>query len=428
MKTILIVGAGTGGTMMANHLRRRIDRAACRIVVVDRDATHYYQPGFLFMPFGLYSAAEVTKPKRKFIPAGVEYIEAQIERVDADRSEVILATGAEIKYDVLVIATGANISPDQTEGMLGGDWRRRVFDFYTFEGASALHAALKTWNGGRLVVHICEMPIKCPVAPLEFTFLADWWLTERGLRDKTELVYVTPLTGAFSKPVCAKVLGYMLIEKRIKTITEFNIARVDNDKHEIVSWDEKRVPYDLLVTTPTNMGDALIERSGLGDDLNFVPTDPNTLQSKSHANIFVIGDAADVPVSKAGSVAHFQAGVLTENILRCMRKEPLKEDFDGHANCFIESGYGKAFLLDFNYHVEPVQGRFPLPVIGPFALLKESRINHWGKLAFKWIYWNVLLKARPMPGIGNRMGRTGKRIPTEYAQSSAAMQPQSEEK
>lgn len=428
MKTILIVGAGTGGTMVANLLRRKLDRADCRIVVVDRDATHYYQPGFLFMPFGLYSADEVTKPKRKFIPAGVEYIEAQIERVDADHGKVHLETGAEIAYDVLIIATGANISPDQTEGMLGDDWRKRVFDFYTLAGASALKSALENWNGGRLVVHICEMPIKCPVAPLEFTFLTDWWLTTRGLRDKTELVYVTPLTGAFSKPVCANVLGYMLIEKHIKTVTEFNVARVDNDKHEIVSWDEKRIPYDLLVTTPTNMGDALIERSGLGDDLNFVPTDPNTLQSKSHPNIFVIGDAADVPISKAGSVAHFQAGVLTENVIRFMRNEPLQKDFDGHANCFIEAGYGKAFLLDFNYRVEPVQGRFPLPVVGPFSLLKESRINHWGKLAFKWVYWNLLLKARPMPGISNRMGRAGKRLPMEDVQSSAASHSPSEEK
>jgi sulfide:quinone oxidoreductase len=428
MKTILIVGAGTGGTMMANHLRRKTDLAECRIVVVDRDATHYYQPGFLFMPFGLYSAAEVTKPKRKFIPAGVEYIEAQIERIDADHGKVLLATGAEVNYDVLVIATGANISPDQTEGMLGGDWCRRVFDFYTFEGASALNSALETWKGGRLVVHICEMPIKCPVAPLEFTFLADWWLTTRGLRNKTELVFVTPLSSAFSKPVCANVLGYMLAEKRIEAVTEFSIARVDNDKHEIVSWDEKRVPYDLLVTIPTNMGDSLIERSGLADDLNFVPTDPNTLQSKSHANIFVIGDAADVPASKAGSVAHFEAGVLTENILRFMRGEPLQKDFDGHANCFVESGFGKAFLLDFNYRVEPVQGSFPLPVVGPFSLLKESRINHWGKLAFKWIYWNVLLKAHPLPGISNRMSRAGKRIPVEDAQTGAASQTPSAEK
>ena len=419
MKTIAILGAGTGGTMMANHLRSKFHTDEYRIVVVDRDATHYYQPGFLFLPFGLYSAADITKSKRKFIPTGVEYIEDRIERIDAEHCTVLLAAGAEVKYDVLIIATGVDISPDQIEGMMGDDWRKRVFDFYTFEGASALNSALAGWKGGRLVVHICEMPIKCPVAPLEFTFLADWWLTTIGLRDQTELIFVTPLEGAFTKPACANVLGYMLTEKRITAVTEFNIARVDNDNHKIVSWDEREVPYDLLVTVPTNMGDSLIERSGLGDELNFVPTDPYTLQSRSHANIFVIGDASDIPASKAGSVAHFEAELLTHNIVRFLSGEPLQRDFDGHANCFIESGFGKAFLLDFSYDVEPVTGSFPLPFIGPFSLLKESRINHLGKLAFKWIYWNVLLKARPLPGIGSRMSRVGKRIPVEVAQTDA---------
>jgi len=282
-----------------------------------------------------------------------------------------------------------------------------------------LNKALRDWKGGRLVVHISEMPIKCPVAPLEFAFLADWWLAKQGLREKTELVYVTPLPGAFTKPICSKVLGYMLEEKRIRVVTDFNIGRVDNDKHKIISWDEKEVPYDLLVTVPTNMGDAAIERSGLGDELNFIPTEPNTLQSKAHKNIFVIGDATDVPASKAGSVAHFEAEVLTKNILHFINGEALERDFDGHANCFIESGYGKAFLLDFNYNLQPVQGTYPLPAIGPFSLLKESRINHWGKLSFRWIYWNVLLKALPMPGIGHRMSRIGKQIPAEILQAEA---------
>lgn len=420
MKHLLILGAGTAGTMMANHLRKKAARLQWKITVVDQYPKHYYQPGFLFMPFGLYSEADVVKPKRKFIPGGVEYLEAKVERIQADKNQVTLASGEALKYDALIIATGAKTAPDQTEGMLGEDWRKRVFDFYTFEGASALHKALLNWKGGRLVVHVSEMPIKCPVAPLEFAFLADWWLAERGLRDKTELVYVTPLPGAFTKPICSKVLGYMLEEKRIKVVTDFNIGSVDNEKHKMVSWDEKEVPYDLLVTVPTNMGDGVIERSGLGDELNFVPTEPNTLQSKAHNNVFVIGDSTDVPASKAGSVAHFEAEVLTKNVLHFMKGEALERDFDGHANCFIESGYGKAFLLDFNYNLQPVQGSYPLPGLGPFSLLKESRINHWGKLSFRWIYWNVLLKALPMPGIGHRMSRIGKQIPAELLQTEAA--------
>ncbi len=421
MKDILILGAGTAGTMMANHLRKQVKRADWQITVVDEYRQHYYQPGFLFMPFGLYSEHDVVKPKRKFIPGGVEYIEAKIERVDAQNNRVILQSEQALKYDLLIIATGAKTAPGQTEGMTGNDWRKRVFDFYTFEGASALHDALQHWRGGRLVVHISELPIKCPVAPLEFAFLADWWLTKRGVRDKTELVYVTPLSGAFTKPICANVLGYMLEEKRIKVETDFNIGQVDNERHRIVSWDEREVAYDLLVTVPTNMGDGVVERSGLGDELNFIPTDPNTLRSKAHENIFVIGDATDVPASKAGSVAHFEAEVLTKNILHAMNDEPLEKDFDGHANCFIESGYGKAFLLDFNYNLQPVRGTYPIPGIGPFSLLKESRVNHWGKLAFRWIYWNILLKAVPMPGVDHRMSRVGKQIPAELLEAEAAV-------
>jgi sulfide:quinone oxidoreductase len=420
MKQLLILGAGTAGTMMASRLRKKINLDEWKIAVVDQEPRHYYQPGFLFLPFGLYSERDVVKPKRKFIPREVEYIEAKIDWIDAQSNKVILEGGQQLAYDLLIIATGAKTAPDQTEGMLDGDWRKRVFDFYTFEGAASLRRALESWKGGRLVVHISELPIKCPVAPLEFTFLADWWLTQRGLRDKTELVFVTPLSGAFTKPIASQVLGHLLDEKGIKVVHDFAIASVDNAKHRIVSWDEKEVDYDLLVTVPTNMGDAVIERSGLGDELNFVPTDRQTLQAKARENIFVIGDAADLPASKAGSVAHFESEVLAKNILHYLKGEPLESGFDGHANCFIESGYGKAFLLDFNYDVQPVPGTYPLPGVGPFSLLKESRVNHWGKLAFRWIYWNVLLKAMPMPGIGYRMSRAGKQIPADAPAVKAA--------
>ncbi len=411
MKNLLILGAGTAGTMMANHLHKRVDRREWKITVVDQDPAHYYQPGFLFLPFGLYSEKDVVKPKRRFLPAGVNRVEERIDRIDVEANKVLLASGAALDYDVLIVATGTRPAPEQTEGMLGEDWRKRVFDFYTFEGAVALRDRLRDWKGGRLVVHVCEMPIKCPVAPLEFAFLADAWLEERGLRDKTELVYVTPLSGAFTKPVASKILDRLLAEKRIKVVPDFAIARVDNERHKIVSWDDKEVDYDLLVTVPPNMGDAAIERSGLGDELNYIPTDKQTLQSKAHANIFVIGDATDLPTSKAGSVAHFEAEVLTENILCYLKGEPLRAEFDGHANCFIESGRGKGFLLDFNYHLEPVPGKFPVPAFGPFALLGESRLNHLGKLAFKWVYWHLLLKGLPLPLVEHKMSLAGKEIP-----------------
>jgi sulfide:quinone oxidoreductase len=419
MKTLLILGAGTAGTIMASTLRNKLPKGEWTITLVDRAPDHYYQPGYLFMPFGIYTENDVRRPMTRTVPRGIDYREADVDRVDAAANRVLLQDGTEVPYDVLIIATGVHPAPEQVEGMVNGDWRKNVHEFYTFEGAKALTERLKSWQGGRLVVHICEMPIKCPVAPLEFTFLADAWLQEKGLREKTEIVYVTPMSGAFTKPVASGILTRLLDEKRISVVHDFAIARVDAEKKSIVSWDEKEVPYDLLVTVPPNMGAEMIDRSGLGDELNYVPTDKHTLQCKAHANIFVIGDATDCPTSKAGSVAHFESEVLTENILHFIAGQPLRSRFDGHANCFIESGHGKAFLLDFNYDQEPVTGTFPLPALGPMRLLAESRLNHLGKMAFRWVYWNILLPGWPIPLVGHKMSLRGKNIPPKEIKAAA---------
>jgi sulfide:quinone oxidoreductase len=229
------------------------------------------------------------------------------------------------------------------------------------------------------------MPIKCPVAPLEFCFLADWYFSERGIRDRVELVYVTPLDGAFTKPVASHRLGGMLAEKSVELITEFNTGEVDGAAGTLVAYDGREVPFDLAVVVPLHGGAAYVGRSpGLGDELNFVPTDEHTLQSKAAANVFVIGDAANVPASKAGSVTHFEGETLVENVRRYLAGEPLEAGFDGHANCFIESGFHKALLIDFNYDTEPLPGHYPASIGLP--LLKESRLNHLGKLMFQWFY------------------------------------------
>ncbi|AFL99170.1 NAD(FAD)-dependent dehydrogenase [Desulfitobacterium dehalogenans ATCC 51507] len=414
MKRVLILGAGTAGTMMANHLQRKLDKKNWAITIVDQYEKHYYQPGFLFIPFDLYSEKDVIKRTRDFIPKGVEYIKSPIELIEAEKNQVLLSNGWVLPYDLLVIATGCEIVPEEVDGVMDG-WRKDIFDFYTFEGAQALRDKLKDWPGGRLVVHISEMPIKCPVAPLEFAFLSDWFFAEkRKIRDKVELLYVTPLDSAFTKPKCADVLGHLFPQKKIQLINNFSIPHVDAKNKKLISVDGKEVNYDLLVTVPVNMGSSLIDRSGLGDELNFVPTHMHTLQTKKYENIFVIGDASDLPASKAGSVAHFQAEILTENILSYIANKPLTAHFDGHANCFIESGYDKAFLIDFNYELEPVEGTFPLPGIGPFSLLKETKINHLGKLAFKAIYWNMLLRGIPIPTVPAEMKTSGKRLDDLY--------------
>ncbi len=408
MKNILILGAGTSGTMMANHLVKELDKNDWSITVVDQYQTHYYQPGFLFLPFDIYTTKQVKKKGKKFIPKGVNYIQEKIELILPKENKVKLASGTEINYDILIVATGTKTAPDEIEGMNGSGWYKNIFDFYTYEGAKALRNKLREWEGGKLVVHITEMPIKCPVAPLEFAFLADSYFKHKGMRDKVEITYVTPLDGAFTKPKATEALHYLLEKKNIKEVTNFNIERVDPENNKIIDYADVEVEYDLLVTVPTNMGDALIERSGLGDDLNYIPTHKATLQSKEHENIFAIGDATNLPASKAGSVAHFEAEILTDNILRYIKGEPLKEEFDGHSNCFIETGDGKALLIDFNYTHEPVEGSFPLPGIGPLKLLKENRINHMGKMAFRWVYWNMLLKGRQIPFVSATMSEKGK--------------------
>lgn len=408
MKRIIILGAGTAGTMMANHLRKELEKELWEITIIDEKEEHYYQPGYLFLPFDIYEPEDIVKQIEDFIPKGVNLINQKIERVVAEENYVSLESGTKLTYDILIIATGAKIAPDEVEGMSGKEWNNSVFDFYTFEGALALRNKLREWPGGELVVHITEMPIKCPVAPIEFAFLADSYFTHKKMRDKVNITFVTPLSGAFTKPKATAALDHLLVEKHIEIVSDFAIERVDNEAKKIIDYGGKEVAFDLLVTVPTNKGDELMERSGLGDDLNYVPTHKNTLQSIAHSNIFVLGDASNIPASKAGSVAHFEAEILTENILRFIKGQPLKAEFDGHANCFIETGHGKALLIDFNYTHEPVEGTFPFPGIGPLRLLKESRMNHMGKLAFRWIYWNMLLKGTHIPFVSTNMQESGK--------------------
>jgi len=408
MRKIVILGAGTAGTLVANKLAKKLALNEWKIQIVDSDDRHIYQPGLLLLPFGVYGPKEVVKSRKHFLPKAVEFIINQIDRVDAQNSQVLLSDGRILDYDYLVIATGTTPRPDQTPGMLDEKvWRKSIFDFYTFEGSTALHAALKDFTQGRLVVQVCEMPIKCPVAPLEFAFLADAYFEERKVRQNIEITYVTPLEGPFTKPVCSKQLNYMFVDREIVLESDFVIERIDPESKTLVSMDEREIPFDLLVTVPVNMGGEYIARSGLGDELNYVAVDKETFLSKKYPNIFSLGDASDAPASKAGSVAHFAIDVFAENFLDYVQGLPMTGKFDGHANCFIESGHGKGLLIDFNYQVEPLTGQFPLPVIGPFPLLKESRINHLGKLAFRWIYWNLLIRGRFIP-IPSKMSMTGK--------------------
>jgi len=398
MKKLLILGAGTAGTMVANRMCRLLDCDEWHITLVDQNETHYYQPGFLFIPFGIYSKSDVIKPKRDFIPSGAELIMSPIELIDPDHNLVKLERGGRIlNYDFLVIATGSQVHPEQTPGLMEHEWRQSIHEFYTLDGAMALAKYLRNWQGGRMVVNVVETPIKCPVAPLEFLMLADWFFQEQGMRRKVDITFATPLSGAFTKPVASRHLGDILDQKGIKVVPDFMVEHVDPDAKKIVSYDEQEIEYDLLVSIPLNMGSEVIAKSGLGDELNFIPVDKHTFLHPKYSNVFVLGDAANLPTSKAGSVAHFSTDCFAKNFLRYIDGLEMLPTFDGHANCFIESGFGKGLLIDFNYEVEPLPGRYPLPGIGPFTLLQESEMNHWGKLLFRWMYWNLLLKGQDLP-------------------------------
>ncbi len=407
MKKLLVLGAGTAGTMVVNKLRPRLAEDEWTITIVDRDDVHHYQPGYLFVPFGEYRPDETTRPRRRFITDGVDLVLGEIDRVEPERHRVVLTDGAELGYDKLVIATGTSPRPEETPGFDSDEWGRSIHTFYTLEGATALRRALERFDGGRLVVHIVDYPFKCPVAPLEFAFLADAYFTRRGMRDRVELVYVTPLDGAFTKPVASRHLGGLLEERKIGVETDFYVEQVDPETKTLISYDEREIPFDLLVTVPLNMGADFVARSGLGNELNYIPVDHHTLVSTHDDDIFVLGDAADLPTSKAGSVAHFQGEVFVENFIRHVEGLDMVERFDGHANCFIETGNGKALLIDFNYEVEPLPGKYPLPGIGPFSLLEETEMNHWGKLLFRWFYWNVLLPGKdvPLPSAMSLLGK-----------------------
>ncbi len=402
MKRILILGAGTAGTMAANKLQKKLGDT-WDITIVDQDDVHYYQPGFLFIPFGTYEPEDVIKTKREFIPKGVSYIAGEIDKLDPAENKVMLTDGTELGYEYLIIATGTRPTPSETPGLEGPEYGRTVHDFYTFDGSVALAKALANFDSGRLVVNLIEMPIKCPVAPLEFAFLADSHFTEQGTRDNIEIVYVTPLDAVFTKPVAARHLGSMFEDRKIVLEPDFYLERVDAENKKLVSYDEREVEYDLLVTVPMNMGATFVHEAGLGDEMNHVKVDRHNFLSKDHDNIFAIGDAANLPTSKAGSVAHFAIDVFIPNFLNHVRGLPMEKEFDGHSNCYIETGYDKAMLIDFNYEVQPLPGKYPLPGLGPFSLLKETGINHRGKLMFKWMYWNMLLRGRNIPVPGHMM-------------------------
>ena len=317
-------------------------------------------------------------------------------------------------YDVLVVASGARLVPEETEGLTGPGYRETVHNFYDLDGAVALERALSGFTGGRLVVNVVDMPIKCPVAPLEFCFLADWYFTERGIRDQVELIYVTPLDAAFTKPVAAATLSGLLAEKHVELVTEFNTGEVDGHADagggKLVSYDGREVPFDLAVVVPLHGGAAYVERhrAWATSSASSRPTRTRCSQRCVRTSSSSATPRPSRP-RRPGRSPISRARPSPRNVVRFLAGEALDASFDGHTNCFIESGFHKALLIDFNYDTEPLPGHYPTGIGLP--LLTESRLNHLGKLMFAWFYWHSLLPGRDIPGVSAAMPHAGKHVP-----------------
>lgn len=405
-KKIVVLGAGTGGTIISNNLRRHLPED-WEITVIDRDDQHVYQPGMLFVPFEIQKASTLTRSRKKYILPGINFVIDEITHIDPEKREVKTKNNS-FSYDFLVISTGCKIAPEENDGLMDA-WGKNAFTFYSIEGADLLRQKLKEFDGGKLVLNIAELPFKCPVAPIEFVFLADWYFKKRGIRNKTEIELVTPLTGAFTKPKASAVFGESAKEKNIKITPMFELNEVNGKEKYIESIQGDKISYDMLVIIPTTIGDEVISDSGLDDGIGYVPTHLNTLQALKHERIYVIGDATNVPTSKAGSVAHYEADVVVFNIMAEIHGIKPEEIYDGHSTCFIVYSKGTSSLIDFNYKIEPLPGKFPLPHMGPFSLLKETKANWYGKLGFEWLYWNVLLAGRHL-GMPPTLVMAGKEV------------------
>lgn len=396
MRKIVILGCGAGGTMVAANLRKELDEGEWQITLIDKDEQHHFQSGYLFIPFGIYSKDDVLKPKRDFVPKGVDFVVDNVIKIDTEQRRLETETGGSYDYDWLVISTGCRIVPEEVEGMMDV-WREDVFDFYTLEGAVALSKKLKYFDSGKVVLNIAEFPYKCPIAPIEFVFLADWFFQVNGVRDKVEIEFVTPIDNIFTKPVAAKALRAFSDKKNIKVTPYFDLAKVNANEKTIESHKGEKVEYDLLVAIPPNFGDKAITDSDMGDPMGYMQVDQYTLKAQNVDRVYVLGDATNVPTSKAGSVAHYMSYTVVENLVREIDGREALPSFDGHATCFLASGYEKAILLDFNYEVEPLPGKFPFPGMGPFSLLEDTFGNYWGKMMFKWVYWNLMMKGLDLP-------------------------------
>jgi sulfide:quinone oxidoreductase len=372
---VLVLGGGVGGTIVANLVVREVGDQA-RITLVDTTGVHVYQPGFLYVAVGHEHPSALKRAEAQLLRRGVKLVIDCATLIDPSAQRVVLKSGRTLRYDELLLATGSRTVMAEVPGAMG------AHDFYTLDGAMRLHKSLQGFQGGTIVIGVAGIPYKCPPAPVEFAFLLDDYLRARGIRDKTEIKLLSPLNRAFTIEATSKLVQPILAERGIELTGFFNVESVDPIARTVTSLEGETVDYDLLVLVPPHRGQKVIEDSGLGDERGWVPVDKNTLKHIKYDNVWAIGDATSIPISKSGSVAHYEATVAAAEIVAQVRGEaPPTHVYDGKVMCFLETGRGQATTIRFDYDHPPVS---PTP----------ARRWHWAKALFNKTYWHTVPQGR----------------------------------
>lgn len=369
-KRVVVVGGGTGGALVANLLVRKLKPGEGEVVLVSATPRHVYQPGWLYAAFGWQDPRTLACDLRRLLDRGVKLKIAAVTGLDVEGRAVALEGGENLGYDYLVIATGARLAPEEVPGLA-----QSGHHFYSETAACALRQALEEFIGGRIVVGVGGLPHKCPVAPLEFAFLLVDYLSARKLLGKTEITYTYPIGRVFPIQSVADLAQPLLEKRGVRIETFFNLETVDPARRVALSAEGSELPFDLLMMIPPHRGVRFLMGSSIADVEGWVKVDRETLEAVGHPGVFALGDASDLPVSKAGSSAHYQAPVVASRIAAAIsgKGSDSLPRYDGRVICFLETGQRRATFLSFDYQRPPK----PAP---------PSLLRHYQKLAFGRFY------------------------------------------
>jgi sulfide:quinone oxidoreductase len=368
---IVVVGAGTGGTVVANRLaddlQPELDAGDVEVRVVADSEDHVYKPTWLYVPFGKKAPHEARRPAEDLLDRRVDFQVDEVVGIDTDAKSLDLAGGDTLAYDHLVLGMGVQLVPEEIPGLVEGGHH-----FYGEDGAVALRDELAEFTEGHLVLSVMGSPHMCPAAPVEFVQMADAWFRERGLREDVEITYTYPIMRAHGITTIADWATEEFEKKDIGLETFVNPEEVDPDEGVVHTMEGKEIDYDLLVAIPPHAGSDLVREAGLGED-GWVDVDNNTLEAPAE-DVYAVGDIADVPTSKAGSVAHYEAATIAERIASRVRGQVPTATYDGKTICFMESGMDEATFVEFTYGETP-------------EVREPSKPLHWAKLGYNESYW-----------------------------------------